>query len=101
MPEEESSLLLIKNPPNRVTIQLEEESEGKKGRIWREKRQGKEWRNKWREHRERGEVKNGVERGVKGKEWKEGDKEQNKERGKGGEKMRRIGKMGKNIQSTD
>lgn len=31
MPEEESSLLLIKNPPSRVTIQLEEESDRKKG----------------------------------------------------------------------
>jgi len=38
---------------------------------------------------------------VKGKEWKEGDKEKNKERGKGREKMRRIGKRGKNIKSTD
>lgn len=38
MPEEESSLLLIKNPPNRVTIQLEEESEGKaRGDMEREK----------------------------------------------------------------
>ena len=46
-------------------------------------------------------MKNEVERGVKGKEWKEGDKEKNKERGKGGEKMRRIGKRGKDIQSTD
>lgn len=41
MPEEESSLLLIKNPPSRVTIQLEEESDKKKGRIWRERWQGK------------------------------------------------------------
>jgi len=38
LPEEESSLLLIKNPPSRVTIQLEEESEGKaRGDMEREK----------------------------------------------------------------
>ena len=36
MPEEESSLLLIKNPPSRVTIQLEGESEGKEEEKWRE-----------------------------------------------------------------
>lgn len=43
MPEEESSLLLIKNPPSRVTIQLEGESEGKEEK-WREGMKEKEGR---------------------------------------------------------
>ena len=42
MPEEESSLLLIKNPPSRVTIQLEGEVKGKRGgsreREWKERK---------------------------------------------------------------
>lgn len=56
MPEEESSLLLIKNPPSRVTIQLEGESEGKEEKKWREGMKEKEGRRmEKRREREQGD----------------------------------------------